>query len=125
VYEANFAGPILNTFMSLDCRQFITFQFRSTPWGIFCRLARNRVYVDEKVDWFDGCDAEERSLLVLPDILKELDYAEHRLVSWYWCIPEYSVAECLLPMTCDADTIRMINVSAHHKFLRIYIDQTL
>jgi len=27
-------------------------------------------------NWFDGCDAEEWSLLFLPDILKELGYAE-------------------------------------------------
>jgi hypothetical protein len=72
----------------------------------------------------DGCDAEEWSLLFLPDILKELGYAEHRPVSWYWCLPEYTVAECLLPLTCDADAVRMINESAHHKNLRIYIDHS-
>ena len=50
VYEANFASPILNMFMSLDCRQSIIFSVEVHYGGFFCGLARNRVYVDKKVD---------------------------------------------------------------------------
>lgn len=92
--------------------------------GFFCGLARNRAYFDGKVDWFDGCDPDEWSLLFLPDILKELGYAEHSFVSWYWCHPEYNVTGGLLPMRCDADTIMMNNISVKHKNLRIYIDHS-
>jgi hypothetical protein len=60
----------------------------------------------------------------LPDILKELGYAEHSFVNWYWCLPETSITECLLPMRCDADIIRMNNISSQHKNLRIYIDHS-
>jgi hypothetical protein len=60
----------------------------------------------------------------LLDILKELGYVEHSFVNWYWCLPESSVAECLLPIRFDANIIRMDNISSQHKNLRIYIDHS-
>jgi hypothetical protein len=60
----------------------------------------------------------------LPGILKGLGYAEHSFVNWYWCLLECSVADCLLPMRCDVDIIRMNNILSQHKNLRIYIDHS-
>ncbi|EEC83440.1 hypothetical protein OsI_28918 [Oryza sativa Indica Group] len=42
--------------------------------GFFCGVGSSRIYLDEKVDWFDHCDTDTWSSLWLDDFIEQLGY---------------------------------------------------
>lgn len=90
--------------------------------GFFCRIGRKRIYLNEKIDWFDYCNNDTWSLLWVDDFLKQLNIVFSGNVRVYWCVPNHSVGEGLRPLKCDAHIVQMNKTSQSAKNVLLYVD---
>lgn len=49
-------------------------------------MTTDRIYVDGKVDRFNGCDVDTWSLLWIEDFIKQLGYADAEKMYVYWLL---------------------------------------
>jgi hypothetical protein len=63
--------------------------------GFFCGLGKNRIYMDNKIDWFDFCNTDTWSLLYVDDFLRILECNGSASTRIYWCEPGKSVGDGL------------------------------
>jgi hypothetical protein len=63
--------------------------------GLFCGHGKNRIYMDNKIDWFDFCNTDTWSLLYVDDFLRILECNGSASTRIYWCEPGKSVGDGL------------------------------
>jgi hypothetical protein len=92
--------------------------------GVFIGDGIDRIYVDAKTVWYDFCEMDKWSPLVMEDIVEDLGYEMTRRIKVYWLLPEKSINnDGLVLIKKDADTNNMISmVQFGHKFLDMYLD---
>ncbi|EAZ22167.1 hypothetical protein OsJ_05830 [Oryza sativa Japonica Group] len=77
--------------------------------GFFCGVGSSRIYLDEKVDWFDHCDTDTWSSLWLDDFIEQLGYDNsERKVKVYWLLPGKTFSDGLRRINFDASTNSMV-----------------
>lgn len=92
--------------------------------GFFCGLGKKKIYMENKIDWFDFCNTDTWSLLYVEEflgILKCTNIASTRL---YWCELGKSVADGLRSLRGDADIIAMSSVTSTFKNILMYVDHS-
>ena len=92
--------------------------------GVFISSGTNQDYVDAKTVWYDLCEMDKWSPLVVEDIVEDLGYEMAGRVKVYWLRPGKAVNEDgLVPIKKDADTNSMVSmVQFGHRFLDMYLD---
>jgi len=90
--------------------------------GFFCGLGKKRIYMDNKIDWFDFCNTDTWSLLYVDDFLGILECNNSASTRVYWCEPGKSVGDGLRSLRGDADIIAMSNVASTCKNIMLYVD---
>jgi hypothetical protein len=92
--------------------------------GVLLGNGPQRVYMDEKLDWFDSCDADTWSSLCIDDCLGQLGI-KTRVSSQkvHWLLPGKDIANGLRVVCTDIDTNIMVSVIDMVKNLVIYVDQ--
>lgn len=91
--------------------------------GFFVGSGQQRVYIDEKVDWFDDCEADTWSPLWIDDILGQLGYdSTASALKVYWLLPGKEIADGLRIVLTDTDTTVMVSVIERIKNLVVYVD---
>ena len=92
--------------------------------GFFCGHGNKRIYMDNKIDWFDFCNSDTWSLLYVQEFLENLKCRNAAFTRVYWFEPEKTVAYGPRTLRCDADIIAMINESTTCKNIFMYIDHS-
>ena len=91
--------------------------------GFFVGVRENRAYLDEKIDWFDQCDADTWSPLWIKDFVEELGYdKESRTLKVHWLLPGKTITDGLRLIETDSDTMVMMSVIDRVRNLVIYLD---
>ena len=80
--------------------------------------------MDAKIVWYDFCEMDKWSPLVIEDIVEDLGYEMADRVKVYWLRPGKAMKEDgLVPIKKDADTNSMVSmVQCGHRFLDMYLD---
>ena len=79
--------------------------------GVFISSGTNQDYVDAKTVWYDFCEMDKWSPLVIEDIVEDLGYEMAGRVKVYWLRPGKAVNEDgLVPIKKDADTNSMVSM---------------
>ncbi len=90
--------------------------------GFFCGVGSSRIYLDEKVDWFDHCDTDTWSSLWLDDFIEQLGYDNsERKVKVYWLLPGKTFSDGLRRINSDASTNSMVALVPRFRSLLLYI----
>ncbi|XP_066351395.1 uncharacterized protein [Miscanthus floridulus] len=77
--------------------------------GFFVGVRENCAYLDEKIDWFDQCDADTWSPLWIKDFVEELGYdKESHTLKVHWLLPGKTITDGLRLIETDSDTMVMI-----------------
>jgi len=89
----------------------------------FVGSGQQRMYINEKLDWFDDYDVDTWSPLWIDDCLGQLGY-EISVSSQkvHWLLPGKEVANGLRVVSTDSDTNIMVSVIDRVKNLVIYVD---
>ncbi|CAN6335140.1 unnamed protein product, partial [Urochloa humidicola] len=90
--------------------------------GFFCGLGANRLYIDERINWFDHCEPDTWSLLRVDDFIEKLGHTKTNKLKVYWCLPGKSIVEGLRLLNKDADTNSMTSVVPRVRNLVLYFD---
>ena len=92
--------------------------------GFFISNGTNHDCVDAKTVWYDFCEMDKWSPLVVENIVVDLWYEMVGRVKVYWLCPGKTVNEDgLVPIKKDADTNCMVSmVQFGHRFLDMYLD---
>ncbi|KAK3142612.1 hypothetical protein QOZ80_4BG0348920 [Eleusine coracana subsp. coracana] len=94
--------------------------------GGFSGNGNNRVYVDGEGVWYDFCEMDKWSPLIVEDIVEDLGYEMAGRVKVYWLLPGKTIDDGLILIKKDADTNSMISmVEFGQRFLDMYIDHDL
>ncbi|OEL23360.1 hypothetical protein BAE44_0015621 [Dichanthelium oligosanthes] len=72
--------------------------------GVFISSGTNRDYVDAKTVWYDFCEMDKWSPLVVEDIVEDLGNEMAERVKVYWLCPGKAMNEGLVLIKKDADT---------------------
>ncbi|CAO2204400.1 unnamed protein product [Urochloa humidicola] len=76
--------------------------------GFFCGVGQNRVYLNEKVAWFDGCKAENWNFMGIEEIILLLDYGfGSPTLRVYWLLPGKNLSDGLRIVCSDEETLVM------------------
>ncbi|CAN6205460.1 unnamed protein product [Urochloa humidicola] len=90
--------------------------------GYICGIDA-KVYVDEKISWFDFCEVDTWSLLWIEDFAEQLGYHKDVHVKAYWLLLGKTLSNGLRRIKGDADTNCMVSFVPKHKTLVIYLDE--
>ncbi|XP_044396159.1 uncharacterized protein [Triticum aestivum] len=92
--------------------------------GFFCGSGSNRTYLDDRVDFFDYCEAEDMSILWLVDSLERLGYPDSEKYKIYLLMPGRCITEGLFYVWCDDDLQKMMStVPKNCNSIILYVDQ--
>lgn len=90
--------------------------------GFFVGYGQLKTYVDERITWFDHCEANTWSVLWFEDFIKQLGYRRPVELKIYWLLPGKDLSDGLRIILNDADTNAMTSVVHKVKNLVVYID---
>lgn len=93
-----------------------------TMGDFFVGYGNLRSYVDEKVDYFDGLEADTWSLLWFNDFVEQLGYQKDERLKFYWLLPEKTLADGLRILAEDRDTNAMAAFVGKFKNFVVYFD---
>jgi len=89
--------------------------------GFFVGKGENRVYIDEKIDWFDQCDRDTWSPLWIDDFIGQLGYKKTDTLMVYWLLPAKNLTDGLRVTVSDGDTNVIASIVDRVKNLVIYL----
>ena len=90
--------------------------------GFFSGVGSSRIYLDEKVDWFDYCDSDTWSSLWLDDFIEQLGYDMSEKAKVYWLLPGKTFSDGLRRINSDASTNSMVVLAPRFRTLLLYVD---
>ncbi|EAZ36776.1 hypothetical protein OsJ_21113 [Oryza sativa Japonica Group] len=90
--------------------------------GFFSGVGSSRIYLDEKVDWFDYCDSDTWSSLWLDDFIEQLGYDMSEKAKVYWLLPGKTFSDGLRRINSDASTNSMVALAPRFRTLLLYVD---
>jgi hypothetical protein len=90
--------------------------------GYFVGSGNLKSYVDGKVDFFDGLEAETWSLLWFDDFVEQLGYEKNERMKFYWLLPGLPFPGGLRILIEDKDTNAMANIVRKVKNFVVYFD---
>lgn len=90
--------------------------------GFFSGVGSSRIYLDEKVDWFDYCDSDTWSSLWLDDFIEQLGYDMSEKAKVYWLLPGKTFSDGLRRINSDASTNSMVALAPRFRTLLLYMD---
>uniref|UniRef100_K3ZLZ1 Uncharacterized protein n=1 Tax=Setaria italica TaxID=4555 RepID=K3ZLZ1_SETIT len=90
--------------------------------GFFVGQGLNRAYLDQKVSWFDHCEADSWSLLWIQDFLEELGYLKSACLKVYWLLLGKDLSDGLRIVCSDGDSLLMMSLVKKVKNFVLYVD---
>ncbi|CAN6299512.1 unnamed protein product [Urochloa humidicola] len=90
--------------------------------GFFVGDGLNRAYLDEKVSYFDNCEADSWSTLWIYDFVEQLDYLKNTTLKVYWLLPGKDLLDGLTIVCSDSDALVMMAVVEKVKNYVLYVD---